>query len=104
MPRGACLRSVGANAGAREITSEPGLIPALMPDCYLLDTSAFLTLTDREPGVDRVRDLLKAARRGEIPLHACFVTLAEVQYILTYDLGVDRALLVTASIRRFPIY
>jgi PIN domain nuclease of toxin-antitoxin system len=35
-----------------------------MPDAFLLDTSAFLTLTDREPGVDRVRELLRAAKRG----------------------------------------
>ncbi len=37
-----------------------------MPDTCLLDTSAVLTLADREPGVDRVRDLLKAAKRGEV--------------------------------------
>lgn len=74
-----------------------------MPDAYLLDTSAFLTLTDREPGVDRVRDLLKAAKRGEVLLHACFITLAEVQYILTYDLGADRARRLAATIKKFPV-
>jgi ribonuclease VapC len=74
-----------------------------MPDIYLLDTSALLTLTDREPGVDRVRDLLKAAKRGEVHLHACFITLAEAQYILTYDLGADRARRLAASIRKFPV-
>ena len=74
-----------------------------MPEAFLLDTSAFLTLTDREPGVDRVRELLKAAKRGEVRLHACFVTLAEAQYILTYDLGSDRARRMLAAIKKFPI-
>lgn len=72
-------------------------------DAFLLDTSAFLTLTDREPGVDRVRDLLKAAKRGDVQLHACFITLAEAQYILTYDLGADRARRLVAAIKKFPI-
>ncbi len=53
-----------------------------MADTFLLDTSAFLTLTDKEPGADRVRDLLKAARRGVADLHASFVSLTEVRYIL----------------------
>ncbi len=75
-----------------------------MADAFLLDTSAFLTLTDREPGVDRVRDLLKAAKRGEVRLHACFVTLAEVQYIITYDVGSDRARRVVNAIKKFPIH
>lgn len=74
-----------------------------MPEAFLLDTSAFLTLTDREPGVDRVRELLKAAKRGDVRLHACFVTLAETQYILTYDLGSDRARRLVAAIKKFPI-
>ena len=75
-----------------------------MPEALVLDTSAFLTLTDREPGAERVRELLKAAKRGEIQLHACFVTLAEAQYILTYDLGADRARRLVAAIRKFPIH
>ncbi len=74
-----------------------------MPEAFLLDTSAFLTLTDREPGVNRVRELLKAAKRGEVRLHACFVSLAEAQYILTYDLGSDQARRVVAAIKKFPI-
>ena len=49
------------------------------------------------------RDLLKAAKRGEVQLHACFVTLAEAQYILTYDLGADRARRLVAAIKKFPI-
>lgn len=72
-----------------------------MAELFLLDTSAFLTLTDREPGVDRVRHLLRAAKRGEVRLYGCFVSLVEAQYILTYDLGLDRARRIVSAIRKF---
>ena len=72
-----------------------------MADAFLFDTSAFITLTDREPGVDRVRELLSAARRGEMALYACFVSLTEVQYIKTYDDGPEKARRIMNAIQRF---
>jgi predicted nucleic acid-binding protein len=72
-------------------------------DSFLFDTSAFITLTDRETGFERIRDLLKAARRGEVELHASFVSLTEMQYILTYDRGADAATRICAAIHKFPI-
>jgi predicted nucleic acid-binding protein len=72
-------------------------------DPFLLDTSAFITLTDREPGVERVRELLKAAKRGELTLYACFVSLTEVQYVKTYDVGAEKARRILGDIRKFPI-
>ena len=74
-----------------------------MADPLLLDTSAFITLTDREPGVERIREVLKAAKRGELILYACFVSLTEVQYVKTYDLGAEKARRILCSIRKFPI-
>ena len=74
-----------------------------MAEAFLFDTSAFITLTDREPGVDRVRELLKAARRAELTLYACFVSLTEVQYIKTYDDGAEKALRIMNAIRKFPV-
>lgn len=74
-----------------------------MAESFLLDTSAFITLTDKEAGFERVQGLLKAARRGEVELHASFVTRTEVRYILTYDRGADQAARMTAAIRKFPV-
>ena len=62
---------------------------APVADTFLLDSSAFIALTDKEPGAERIRNLLKAARRREVDLHACFVSLTEVRYILTYDRGAE---------------
>jgi predicted nucleic acid-binding protein len=75
----------------------------LVADIFLLDTSAFITLTDKEPGFESIQSLLKAARHGEVNLHASFVSLTEVRYILTYDRGEKNATRITAAIRKFPI-
>lgn len=74
-----------------------------MAETFLLDTSAFITLTDKEGGFERVQSLLKAARRGEVALHASFVTLTEVRYILTYDRGEEKASRISDAIRKFPV-
>ena len=74
-----------------------------MAESFLLDTSAFITLTDREEGFERVQQLLKVARRGEVELHASFVSLTEVRYILTYDRGEEKAGRISGAIRKFPV-
>lgn len=74
-----------------------------MADSFLLDTSAFITLADKEPGFERVQSLLKAGKRGEVELHASFVTLTEVRYILTYDRGEEKAARISAALRKFPV-
>lgn len=53
--------------------------------------------------MERVRELLTAAKRGDLTLFACFVSLTEVQYIKTYDDGVDKARHIMNAIRKFPI-
>ncbi len=75
----------------------------LVGKSYLLDTSAFIALTDKEEGFEQVQHLLKEARRGEVELHAPFVTLTEVQYILTYDRGEEKAAQISDAIRKFPV-
>ena len=75
-----------------------------MADSFLLDTSAFITLTDKEPGFERVQSLLKAGKRGEVELHASFVTLTEVRYILTYDRGEEKAARISTALRKFPVH
>lgn len=75
-----------------------------MADRFLLDSSAFITLTDREPGVERVRELLKAAKRGEIELFSTFVSLTELQYIKTYDNGAAWANRMMNAVRKFPVH
>ena len=45
---------------------------------YLLDTSAFLTLRDDEPGAARLAELLGQAQQGTVRCVGCFMSLMEV--------------------------
>lgn len=74
-----------------------------LPDAFLLDTSAFLALVEREPGRDRVRELIEAAIRGEMLLHACFVSLTEVRYIVIYKRGPATADETIAELKALPV-
>ena len=73
------------------------------PEVFLFDTSAILTLIEREPGRDRVRELIEAAMRGELALHACFVSLTEVQYLVTYRRGPAAAAETIAELKALPV-
>lgn len=48
---------------------------------YVLDSTAFLTLFEDEPGAETVQKLLESAKKGEIVIFTSFVSFAEVFYI-----------------------
>jgi ribonuclease VapC len=47
---------------------------------HVLDTSAFLTLRDDEPGADQAAGFLYQAEKGEAACLGCFITLMEILY------------------------
>ncbi|MCX6916451.1 MAG: PIN domain-containing protein [Verrucomicrobiota bacterium] len=73
------------------------------PDTFLFDTSAFLALLEQEPGHDRVLELIETAIRGGVALFACFVSLTEVQYIVTYKRGGQAAAETLAELQALPV-
>lgn len=63
-----------------------------MPDPrFVLDTSAWLTLIEEEPGADVVADLLERAARGEAVILSSFVAYTEVEYITLRERGREEA-------------
>lgn len=46
--------------------------------CYLLDTSALLTLPDNQEGAATVADILSQARAGTVRAYGCFMSQMEV--------------------------
>ena len=48
---------------------------------YVLDSTAFLTLFEDEPGAETVQKLLESAKKGEIVIFTSFVSFTEVFYI-----------------------
>lgn len=50
-------------------------------DIYVLDTSAWLTLIEDEPGSDLVQEILEKARTGQVVVLVSFLSFMEVYYI-----------------------
>lgn len=74
-----------------------------MADRFLLDTSAFITFLQGEPGAPRVLELLEKAARREAEVFACFVTLTEVQYITFHDFGDEAAKKTITDLKRLAV-
>lgn len=53
---------------------------AAVKPCYVLDACALLRLAQAEPGMEKVRDLLYAAQRGECEVLMHQINLGEVVY------------------------
>jgi len=58
-----------------------------MADKYLLDTSAFMAFLEKEPGGERVEQLLEAAHRGEVEIFAAFASRMEILYLIEQEKG-----------------
>jgi len=60
-------------------------------DTYVLDTSAWLTLIEDEPGADTVQRILEEARTGESIVLVSFMTFMEVYYVTLQERGPEEA-------------
>jgi predicted nucleic acid-binding protein len=69
----------------------------------LLDTSACFALLEDESGAQEVEAFLLAAKAGRIELHASFVTLTEVEYIVTQERSSGDALQAITKIKGWPL-
>lgn len=47
---------------------------------YVLDTTAILTFTEKEPSVDQVRGLLREGEKGKARILLSFMTFMEAYY------------------------
>jgi ribonuclease VapC len=70
---------------------------------YVLDSYALLAYLEAEPGSDRVRELLEAAKGGKCHLYMCVVNLGEVMYIVERERGLPKAQETLARIDELPI-
>lgn len=74
-----------------------------MAERLVLDTSAWIALDEREPGADEIEEVLARAWLGEVELHACFVTLTELEYIRTQERDAAQAGELLAFVRAQPV-
>jgi len=71
--------------------------------CYVLDTSAILTLRDNEPGAEQVSDLLYSAERGKVKVLLSFISLMEVLYRVWKDEGKLEGKLAYEQVQSLPL-
>ena len=67
----------------------------------LLDTSAWLTWSQDEPGADEVEAYFEEAR--DATLHSSFVSLTELEYITTQTFGADKARELHETVEDKPV-
>ena len=70
---------------------------------YVLDASALMAFFEREPGADRVEQLLSAAAASERPLLMSVVNWGEVYYSTWRKYGEEVARRTLAEIAQLPI-
>jgi predicted nucleic acid-binding protein len=74
-----------------------------MADAFLLDTSALMALLEKEPGGERVEQLLAAAHRGEIRLVAAFASRMELVYLVEQEQGAEALGKLKALLPLWPL-
>ncbi len=70
---------------------------------YVLDTTAILTFTEKETGVDQVRRLLREGERGKTRILLSFMTFMEAYYRIWQKQGKDRAEEVLVLMEALPV-
>ncbi len=74
-----------------------------MSNAILLDTSAWLTWSQDEPGAAEVERYFEEAMDGEATLHSSFVSLTELEYITAQKFGADKARELLESVEDKPV-
>lgn len=74
-----------------------------MAETFVLDTSAFIALDEREPGAEEVEAILSKAWLGVAEAHASFATLTELEYIRTQEHDAQQATQLLTFTKSQPV-
>lgn len=74
-----------------------------MADPVVLDTSACFAVLEDEPGANVVEGHLQDAILGRTNLHGSFVTLTEIEYIITQERGNENAEAALLMVKSWPV-
>lgn len=74
-----------------------------MIEVFVLDTSAWIALDEKEPGAEAVEAILAKAWLGEAEVHGSFATLTELEYIRTQERDAQQGAELLAFARSQPI-
>ncbi|MBM4136335.1 MAG: type II toxin-antitoxin system VapC family toxin [Nitrospira sp.] len=74
-----------------------------MDNSYVLDSYALITHFEDEPGGERVRNILKAARDGKTKLYLSVINFGEVYYNTMRERGIEKANETKLIVEQLPI-
>jgi len=75
----------------------------MMP-AFVLDTSAVLTILNREEGLDAVLTLLDRAKDDQDVLYLPYMALMELEYLLLRRVSPEETLAILALVRAWPVH
>jgi predicted nucleic acid-binding protein len=70
---------------------------------FVLDTSAILTVLNREDGLDTVIALLDMAKDQQHDLYLPFMALMELEYLLMRRLSPEETMLILTMVAAWPV-
>lgn len=70
---------------------------------FVLDTSAVLTILNREDGLDTVLSLLDKARDGQCIIFIPFLALMELEYLLLRRISPEETMAVLSLVNAWPV-
>lgn len=73
------------------------------PETYILDTSALVAFFEGEPGLTRVKDLLRSGRRGRCRVVVSLMTTYEALYVRALEAGEDEGQRRVRRLRALPV-
>ena len=74
-----------------------------MDKVCVLDTSALIAYIESEKGVDKVQELLLAAKKSRCQIYISFISLMEVYYIVWQERGESAAKETIALVKLLPV-
>lgn len=71
---------------------------------FVLDTSAVLTILNREEGLDTVLTLLDMAKDQQHELYLPFMVLMELEYLLLRRVSPEETMVILTMVRAWPVH
>jgi len=71
---------------------------------FVLDTSAVLTILNREDGLDAVLTLLDKAKDRQDVLYIPFIALMELEYLLLRRVSHEETMAILTLVRAWPVH
>ena len=70
---------------------------------FVLDTSAVLTILNREDGLDQVLTLLNEAKDQQVVVYIPFIALMELEYLLLRSISPEETMAVLTLVSAWPV-